>query len=275
MTAPSPFTVSLDRADPTSSALQRSVLASVPGRFLLAEGGPADVVVVSGQDPEWPDYLARAVDDGARGALVVDPGVADLERVRRLSGAVAGRAVVAVEAVYADDRTWGSARDEVAATATTASIVDSLVSVPRDSTGGALLRALVGQLAVVRPLVGSLAQLRLLHRGDQEYVLAAPFSGTRVTLAGVVSAAGRAGLTLDVVAPDRRWEIRFDETALGSPTKITAHDETGTHTRPLVHESGRRMTWQRLYQALTSARDVGYGLNDLATDLELAGRVLR
>jgi hypothetical protein len=281
MTAPaeSPvLTVSLDSCDAAASARQRSVLASVPRRFLLAEGEAsdrtADVVVLSGQDPDWPDTVVRVVDDGARGVLVVDPGLADPERVRRLSGAVAGRAVVAVESVYAGDRTWTAARGEVAADAATASIVDSLASVPADSAVEPLVSALVSQLAVVRPLVGSLGGLRLLHRGAREYLLAAPTAGPRVTLAGVASAAGREGLTLDVVAPARRWEVRFDETALGSPAQVTAYDETGARTRPLVHESGRRMTWQRLHEALTGDGAGSYGLDDLADDLELAGRAL-
>jgi hypothetical protein len=95
-----------------------------------------------------------------------------------------------------------------------------------------------------------------------------------VTLTGVTSA-GSAALAIDVVAASRRWQIRFDDTAPALPTEITMHDETGAHTRPLVYESGRRVTWQRLHQALTGNGTVGYPLDQLADDLEVARRVLR
>jgi hypothetical protein len=207
--------------------------------------------------------------------LVVRPGLVDPDRVRALRGAVAGRAVVAVDTPYATDRTWAAAGNEVADDAAAASIVDSVVSVAHGQPDDGLVGALLDQLAVVRPLVNLAGGLRLVHRGAETYVLVAQTSGPRVTLTGVTSAAGRAALALDVVAPSRRWQIRFDDTALARPTEVTVHDGTGAHTRPLTYESGRRMTWQRLYQALSGTGAVGYSLDHLADVLELARGALR
>jgi hypothetical protein len=64
-----------------------------------------------------------------------------------------------------------------------------------------------------------------------------------------MSAAGQATLELNAVAPSRRWQVRFDDTTMARPTEITRYDETGADTMPLIYESGRRMTWQRLHQA--------------------------
>ena len=274
MTDPQPFTVNLDPGRSTSSFLQRAVLATVPNRFLVTQNGPADVVVVSGDHPHWPDVVAEAVDGGSRGVVIVDPGFVEPGRVATLARAVDGRAVVGVETTYADDRTWTAVREEVVAAAATASIVDSLVYLPDDRADDRLVPALISQLAVVRPLVDSLESLRLLHRGAREYVLEARTSGPHVSLAGVKSANGSVGLALDVVESSRRWEIRFDQTALGGATMVTSHDATGAHTRPLVHESGRRMTWLRLHRALTGNGEIGYSLDDLARDLALAGAVM-
>jgi hypothetical protein len=273
MTAPTVLSVTLDVRDATSSATQRSILASVPGHFRITENPGADVVVVSGRNSGWPDGVVRVIHDGARGVLVVRPGLIDPDRVRELSDAVAGRAVVAVDTPYATDRTWTAVENDVAVDAVGASIVDSVVSVPGGTQGDDLVGALLDQLAVVRPLVSLVDRLRLAHRGEGNYVLAAQARGPRVTLTGVTSAAGRAALALDVVAPSRRWQVRFDDTALARPTEITLHDETGAHTRPLTYESGRRVTWQRLHEALTENGEVGYSLDHLADDLELVRRV--
>ena len=273
MTAPTPLRVTLDESDTASCAVQRAVLASVPRRFLVAERGPADVVVVSGRNPDWLDRVVRVVEDGAQGVLVVHPGLVDPELVRGLVPAVAGRAVVAVDTPYAADPTWTAARTDIAADAASAAIVDSLASIGRGQDGD-IGEALVGQIAVVRPLVGPLDELRLVHRDDRAYLLGAQTRGPRVTLSGVISAAGRTALAVDVVTPQRRWQVRFDDSALAGPTEVTAYDETGAHTRPFIYESGRRVTWQRLHEALTGSGDVGYSLDRLADDLELARRVL-
>jgi hypothetical protein len=274
MTATTALRVTLDPTDAASSALHRSVLASVPRRFLIAERGPADVAVVSGRHRAWPDQVSRAVDDGARGVLVVRPGLVDPELVRGLVRTVAGRAVVAVDTPFATDPTWTAAQTEVAADAATASIVDSVASIA-DGEDGDIVDALVGQLAVVRPLLGPLDGLRRLHRGDRGYLLGAHTRGPTVMLSGVTSAAGRAALALDVVASERRWQARFDDTALASPTEVTRYDETGAHIRPLRYESGRRVTWLRLHEALSGNGEVGYSLDRLADDLELAHQALR
>ena len=251
------------------------MLASVPGRFLLAGTGPAEVVVVSGDRPDWPAAVAAAVRDGATGVLLAQPGLADPEEVRRLSAAVAGHAAVAVDTRYANDRTWQSALGDVGGDAGTASILDCVVSVQGEGSAGALAGALLDQLAVVRPLLGPLDELRPVYRRGRGYVLVAQTPGPRVTLTGISSAVGGGALALDVVAPAYRWQVRFHDAALARPTEVTRYDETGAHTRALVYESGRRATWLRLHEALRGHGEVGYRLDDLADDLALARRVLR
>lgn len=268
----SPLTVALDACDAASAGEQRSILASVPGRFRIGEAAGADVAVVSGRSPDWLDGVARAVESGARAVVVVRPAPADPERVRQLSRAVAGRAVVAVDTPYAADPAWAAVAGEVAADTTTASIVDSVVSVPAGA-GDELPGALLAQLAVVRPLVGLAGGVRAVDRGEGRYVLIGRGPGPRVSLTGVTSAAGDATLALDVVAPARRWRIRFDDAAPARPTRITRYDGTGAYGPPLIHAGGRRETWQRLYRALTAGGAVGYPLDQLAEDLVVAAQV--
>jgi hypothetical protein len=274
MTTPTALHVTLGTTDANSATVHRSVLASVPRRFLVSEDGTADVVVVSGRDPGWPERVARVVDTGAQGVLVVRPGLADPQEIRDLVGTVAGRAVVAVDTPYAADPTWTAAQPAVAADAASAAIVDSLVSIAADPAAD-IVEALVGQLAVVRPLVEPLDELRLLHRDEWAYMLGAHTRGPTVTLSGATSAGGHAVLAVDVVAAQRRWQIHFDDTALAGPTEVTRYDDAGAHTWPFVYESGRRGTWQRLHQAVTGGGEVAYSLDQLAKDVELARRVLQ
>jgi hypothetical protein len=248
---------------------QRAVLASVPGRFRITDIEAPDVVVVSGRSPDWPDELARAVTGGAKAVVVARPVLVDPDRVRELARTVAGKAAVAVDTPYATNRTWAAASEEVSADAETASIVDSLVTA---DTGG-LADALLDQLALVRALFNPSGVVRVLHRSERAYTLTFPTSGPRVTLSGAVSPAGRTGLTLDVVGPARRWQVRFADTAVASPAEVTRHEATGAQCQPLLFESGRRVTWQQLHQALTGDGQVGYSLERLADGLETARRV--
>ena len=252
--------------DPRDAAGHRTVLAGLPGRFVVAGHGPAEVTVVCGRDPGWPDDVARAVRDGASGVLLTRPELVAADRVRALAATVAGRAAVAVDTPFANDRTWTEFREEIAADASRASIVDSMVS----TVDGDLAAALVDQLATVAGLV-NLAGLRLVHRTAAGYLATAGLGGPVVTLAGVTA---NPGLAIDVVAADRRWHVRFDGTAPAMPTEVTLHDRTGAHTRPLIHESGHRAAWERLYQAVTGTGTVGWSLDSLADTLAIAGTLV-
>jgi hypothetical protein len=54
---------------------------------------------------------------------------------------------------------------------------------------------------------------------------------------------------------------------------VTLHDESGTRTRPLVYESGRRVGWLKLRKAMDGAGEVAYSLDQLADDLDVARRL--
>ena len=256
--------------DTESDAAQRAVLASVPRLFRISDDDEApDVVVVSGRGSNWPDEVARAVGDGAKAVVVARPAVVEPGRVRDLARAVAGRAVVAVDTPYATNRTWGTVSEEVVADAETASVVDSLVTADL----GGLATALLDQLALVRPLFSPTGAVRVLHHGERAYALTFPTGGPRVTLSGAVSPAGHTGLTLDVVGPARRWQVRFADTAVASPAEVTRHEATGAQSLPLLFESGHRVTWQRLHQALNGDGQIGYSLEQLAEAMDTATRV--
>jgi hypothetical protein len=65
-----------------------------------------------------------------------------------------------------------------------------------------------------------------------------------------------------VTSPDRRVDS----------ISVTTLTHWWDHHLPRLEVYG---TWQQLHQALTGDGDVGYGLDELARALELAGRVLR
>ena len=67
-------------------------------------------------------------------------------------------------------------------------------------------------------------------------------------------------------------QVRFADTAVASPAEMTRHEATGAQSLPLLFESGRRVTWQRLHQALTGDGHLGHSLDQLAEAMDTATR---
>lgn len=266
MNGSNPLRIRLDDRDAASSALLRPILAGLASRFRVTDTATADVTVVSGRHAQWPGRVLDAVHDGARGVLVVRPTSVDPATVRAVSAAIAGRSVVAVDTPYLNDRTWTAIRHDIAADAARSASIDSLITV----AGGDLADALMDQVAVLSTLT-DLGHLRTVHRNTQAYLLAGHDGRSSVTLAAAAGAA-QAGLAVDVVAPNRRWQVRFDATALARPTEITMHDRHGARTQPLLYESSHRVTCQQMHEAIVRGGTVGWSLDDLAETLTIVHR---
>ena len=273
MTTPIQLTVALDVTDSAVVALHRAVLASLPQRFLVTGkrvGECADIVVVSAQEPFWLDRVRRAVDAGTKGILLATPTAADPAQVRTLA---TGGLVVAVDMRFAPDPSWAGAVSEIIVDARNASLIDSVVTV-EDATESSLFAGLVEQVALVRSLLGSFDHLGCIHRTARQHALVGHSGGAAVSLTAVASQTLGSTLRMDVVSVARRWQARFNNTALARPTEIVLYDGNGALSRPLVYTSGRRSTWMQLHAAITQQASIPYSLEDLATDLEIAKRAL-
>jgi len=231
------------------------------------------VRMVSGKDGDWVARLLAAVRNGARGVLLAAPGPADPDEVRDAARrATAAGTIVAVDAGYTADRTWRHALPAWQEHAPGAQLLDSVVTI--DERSSTLFTALIDQLTVVRPIVGALEGLHLLHRSDDQYIASARADQLAITLTGVVSGLETSTLRVDLVGVDRRWSARFDGDALARPALVTRFDADGSTAPPLRYESPHRAAWLDLHAAITDGTPPPYTLEALATDLTIANQVL-
>lgn len=274
MKTPNPITVSLNTSDSAAAVLHRSVLASLPRRFVITDKGAgreqADVAVISGREASWIEHFETAVDGGVKGILLVASTAADPNQIRKLR---TRDAMVAVDTRFAADPAWAAAIPDIAADAQTVSLIDSVMTV-EDSADGALFNNLVEQLAVIRPVVGAFDRLDCIYRSDRQLALVGNVGKAAVSLTVVASPTSGSTLRVDVVSSARRWQANFDDTALAQPTEIITYDCNGAHTRPLLYANGRRAIWMQLHTGITERAKVTYSLEQLATDIEIAQQAL-
>ena len=153
-------------------------------------------------------------------------------------------------------------------------ILDSVVTWPVGDTdqAGASRRALLDQLAVVRPLIEDSLRLRTIHDATGSYEIAGEARlVTRLT--GVGAPVRDSRLDLDLVSADCRWRIRFDAGAAARPVVIQRMDGDGVRESSLRFESGARACWVALHEQLTGFAPVTVDAEYLA-DLEVANHLL-
>jgi hypothetical protein len=262
-----------------TAALHGAVVASLPARFAPAVGDPATVVVVATVTRDWPTRVRAAVDAGAAGILVAGTGPADPVAIREAAAIADGAGVAAVaDAGFALDPGWTRALEELRRDAGTAALLDSVVTVAEADAVGVsaedvLLAAAIGQVAVVRKVLGGLDRL-VASTGAGKYAAHGATGPVIVVLAGVLVSAPADGLRLDLVGRDARWEVRFPGEGLAKPARIARQSADGTAELPPVFESGHRRAWIALHDALGGTSAPAYSLADLANDTEIATAAL-
>ncbi len=268
------LTVDLDPADPAVRPAHRAALATVPGRFRIAAGRPADVAVVSGRSADWPATVTAAIEAGSRAILLTRPEPADPAAVDAVVQLAARADVrVAVDTSYAGHRTWTAARPELRAGAAGATLLDSVVCVPANADRS-LSAALLDQLAVVRPILEGTPSLQPVHRSSEHYVLQGSVGSLAVNLVGLVSADAAESLRVDLVAPGEHWRVRFGAPDDAAPVDVERFDESGGRSLPQTFQTSRRQIWVDLHATLTGTPSIGYPIADLAADSALAAELL-
>ncbi|WP_432512118.1 hypothetical protein [Kineococcus sp. SYSU DK001] len=224
--------------------------------------GPADAVcLLDGHGPWWRE-VERLFAAGARGAVVVSPSTAPVDRVEALT-ALGGP--VALCRPRLEGRTPpgpGAAphlvvADVVAARARAATAV-------RDAAGWA--RHLAGSALVPEAVTGG---------GAAVVVTSTSTAGVPVTLTLAVGPA-ETSTALDVVAVGpARAEVRVDDATGRREVAVT--DDRGTLVLPCRYEDGARSALRRVVGALAAGEAGAAGLPDLAelvADEEIAQRVV-
>jgi hypothetical protein len=267
------FSVAL-RVTGAAEAVQRTAIASVSRRFHLAREPVGDVVVLEPSSAAWPGLLNDAVREGVRGVMVAGRTAGPPGVVRSaLENAAALGVAVVLYTRHAMDVAWRSVAAEVAADAADASVLDSVVTWSQGDADHAAsaTRALLDQLAVVRPLIGDGSNLHVMHSTVSGYEVVG--DGPPVTtLTGVHAPVRDTRLDLDLVSGSRHWRIRFDSSAAARPVVIQRMDGQGVREMPLRWEGSARASWVALHEQLVGLTPITVDEGFLA-DLDVAGRL--
>jgi hypothetical protein len=191
-----------------------------------------------------------------------------------LESACAAGVAVVLSTSYAATAVWQSVVADLAVEAARASVLDSVVTWPAGDAdqAGASRRALLDQLAVVRPLIGDGSRLRTIHNGAGGYEIVG--DGQPITtLTGVPAPVRDARLDLDLVSSGPHWRVRFDAGAAARPAVIQRADGNGVRELPLWFEGGARACWVALHRQLSGLTPVAVDEHSLV-DLEVADRLL-
>ena len=237
----------------------RAVLAGLP-HWLRARGDNADVRVVSGDRPDWPERVRTALTPETRAVLLTDVTPAEPAAVREL--AETASAPVVVHSPWALNPATLDAAEHLRAAAAASAIIE--VFTAQDAAPATMLLA---QLALLRTAVGDLTDLRLGRLDADGHLGSARLGDVPVQLTGVRCAAGpEARLVLR--GADEQWRLRYGDPALARPASVVRIDEHGEHLLPTVYESAHRASWRHTHAAAEGVTPP-YTLHQLADDLSL------
>lgn len=242
------------------TAVHTATLASLPDTFRPVANGGA-IVTVDGRSG-WTERAALGVRAGARAVIVDRPEPDDIGRVVALRDLAKDRGVlVAVESPYAGSPTWSSCQSAVIQDASSSCLIDS-VAVVADAED--MDRALLAQMAVVRPLLGT-TTLRRLMAGAA--TLVTRDGDAVVSISVTVSVQPR--LTLDVVSARVRWRIELPNDETAQPGRASREDVAGRRAERPIFCSSSRWQWRAVAARLAGRDEPVYDLDSLLLDLRL------
>lgn len=244
--------------------------AVLPESFRYTDG-PADVVGLVG-DAEWAANAAAALDDGARGVLVVDPRPVSGAALDGLRAAASRRAAPVIL-----DRGWASspsvlaAAEEFARLVVPTALVETRVDVPGVADPEA---ALLAHLALVRATVGAVTELRLLHADSTGYsALGRLGAAVDLDLTAVFSAALTSAASVRIARPESTVLLELGPVDVAAPGRLRVLDGAVRRLPLLPYETPHRAAWRRLHRAATGGGPTA-DLDDFGHDVELARRAL-
>ncbi|OFI38530.1 hypothetical protein BIU82_04215 [Arthrobacter sp. SW1] len=228
--------------DTAGATAVRATVASLPLSFRAADPGETAHVHAVAGTPGWTAAALRAVDDGARGIVVVAPCVEDTSALAEAAEA-AGTAVV-LDLRWESNPGLAGAEEAVRSTAGRAVMLDSLAVSAAGSDPGTVLTE---HLAAVVRVTGSLDALRILHLGPHGYTAAARLANAApATLQGVLSNAVPAGVELHLHSDDGGVSVTVPEPSAAWPAEVRATASQGELLLPTLYETAHRNSWRRL-----------------------------
>jgi hypothetical protein len=242
-----------------------AVLASLPLSYApAADAGAGGVTVVDGSG-RWPAATVQALQAGAVGVIVVQPGPAGLDELRAFA---ANPGVVVIDSTWASNPVVAAAGQALDAAIGQHSRVECRIVV---RAGTDLDRALLDQLSLLRALVGPVVDLEILHRSEHGYVGEARANGAAVDLSVVCTSASPESATVRLLTSDGSIEVDIPSGETARPAHLTITNPSGAQITPTLYESGHRATWRRLHRLITSGEPAD-DLDGLEADIATAAQ---
>jgi hypothetical protein len=240
-----------------------ALLASLPLSYRPQTDPATGGVVVVGGSANWPEEAASAIRAGTAGVIVIDPEPADL---RPLRAPDTQGATVVVDAPWASNPVVGSAGDAFRAAATAGGRLECRVIV---TPGRSLDGVLLGQLSLVRALLGPVTDLLAFHRSGHGYNAQAHAYDVAVDLSAVCTDAVAEHASARLLTADGSVEVHIPAGQTAEPALLTVTGPHGTTLAPTRYESGHRATWRRLHR-LISHGEQSTDIDDLEADIRAA-----
>ena len=223
-----------------------AVLASLPLSYApAADGTRSDVAVVEGTG-HWPAAVVEALQRGAAGIIVVQPGPAGVDELRALD---AGHGLVIVDSPWASNPVVNAASQELRAALGPRSRLECRIVV---GVGTDLDRSLLDQLSLVRVLVGPASDLAILYRSEHGYVGEARAGGIAVDLSVVCTNAVQKHARVRLLTGDGSVDLDIPSGETARPARLTVTGPHGAVLAPTLYESGHRSTWRRLHRLISN-----------------------
>ncbi len=229
----------------------------------------ADLVGIAGA-PGWTSAATDAIQAGARGVLVVNPVPEDVTELQAL---VSRRRIpLVIDGPWA----YNPAVADSAPAFTERNDAESTFQVRvTEAVGSDLDHVLVGQLALVRALVGPVVDLRLARHSPQGYDATGRLkSGALVCLAAILTNAADPSAVVHLVKATTAVRLSVPDAATAAAGSAVISTEKGATLLVTQWESAHRVAWRTLHELVTSS-STGADLGAFTDDLALAAGMRR
>ena len=241
-----------------------AVLASLPLSYTpAADSGAGAVAVVDGSG-RWSAAVVQALQDGAAGVIVVQPGAEDVGELRAVAADHHG--VVVIDSTWASNPVVAEVRQALQAAIGQHSRLECRIVV---RVGTDLDRALLDQLTLLRALVGPVTDLEILHWSEHGYVGESRADGLAVNFSVVCTNATPEAAKVRLLTSVGSIEVEIPSGETARPAHLIVTSPSGAKIAPTLYESGHRATWRRLHRLITSSEPAD-DLDDLEADIATA-----
>lgn len=242
----------------------RKTLATLPLSYRApADSAAASIMFIAGTS-DWAARATAAIEAGARGVIIADPGITDPDAILTLADrADQAGAVVELAERYAGDPTLLRHRaDLIQHLAATSTILISQV--------GDFATPANAALDMVRTAHALGQPLSLTHIWQASHaVVVRGTAGEKLFEAIATSGTGGAGQRIDALGFGRtlRFSLRGDGSA--RPSDLRIGNAKGERKLSPVYESVDRAAWLRVHAALDRGDPDGLALRQFAADITM------